>query len=52
MLPEFTNQTTRMFITEFEKDGGRYEGPRIPASSWKEAEAKAGQALSVVGALD
>jgi|GEM_PF-3622056 len=42
----------KVFITEFEKNGEKYEGPQINAASWEEAQGKAKEAIIVVGELD
>jgi hypothetical protein len=41
----------KTFITQFEKDGENYEGPRIAAASWEEAQAEAARTIEIVGEL-
>jgi hypothetical protein len=41
-----------LYITEYYRDGFRYEGPRITAGSWAEAETMAGElGVILVGEL-
>ncbi len=47
-MMETSEQT---FITEFIKDGEKYEVPQLKAVSWQEAEAKAREVITVVGEL-
>jgi hypothetical protein len=41
----------KTFLTEYEGEDGKYTGPRIKAKTWEEAEAKAKEALTVIGEL-
>ena len=42
----------RVFLTEYRRNGKLYAGPRIPAYTWRDAEAIAGRlGLRVVGEL-